>query len=130
MMLASPMILPLIVVAYVYTLPESPRWLLLRARKDHAKRYEEAFLALCKLRHTKIQAARDLFHINHLIKEEEKIMKFDKPFKELFTMPRNRRAFTASVICMFFQQVRIITQSLLLLRKTSNEVVDSSLTML
>jgi hypothetical protein len=68
LMLASPMILPLVVVAYVYTLPESPRWLLLKARKGNKAKYEEAFLSLCKLRHTKLQAGRDLFLINHLLK--------------------------------------------------------------
>ena len=43
------MILPLVVVAYVYTLPESPRWLLLKARKGNKAKYEEAFLSLCKV---------------------------------------------------------------------------------
>ncbi|KAF2759188.1 hypothetical protein EJ05DRAFT_499609 [Pseudovirgaria hyperparasitica] len=94
-----------VVVMYIYVLPESPRWLLLKAREGKDKRrYEEAFLALQRLRHTKLQAARDLFLINHLLGEEEKIMKYDKPFLELFTNGRNRRALTASVICMFMQQ--------------------------
>lgn len=104
LMLASPMILPLVVVAYVYTLPESPRWLLLKARKGNKAKYEEAFLSLCKLRHTKLQAARDLFLINHLLKGEEEIMQQQRPFTELFTLGRNRRALTASVITMFLQQ--------------------------
>jgi len=43
------MVLPLVVVAYVYTLPESPRWLLLKARKGNKAKYEEAFLSLCKV---------------------------------------------------------------------------------
>ncbi|KAH7112931.1 hypothetical protein B0J11DRAFT_183760 [Dendryphion nanum] len=104
LMLASPMILPLVVVAYVYTLPESPRWLLMKARKGNKKKYEEAFMALCKLRHTKLQAGRDLFLINHLLQGEEAIMKQQRPFLELFTLGRNRRALTASVITMFLQQ--------------------------
>lgn len=104
LMLASPMVLPLVVVAYVYTLPESPRWLLMRARKGNKKKYEEAFMALCKLRYTKLQAARDLFLINYLLEGEEEIMHQTRPFRELFTIPRNRRALTASVICMFLQQ--------------------------
>lgn len=98
------MILPLFVVAYVYTLPESPRWLLMRARAGNASKYEEAFMSLCKLRHTKIQAGRDLFLINHLLEGEEDIMHQQKPFSELFTQGRNRRALTASVILMFLQQ--------------------------
>lgn len=105
LMLASPMVLPLFVVAYVFTLPESPRWLLKKARKDKSqKKYEEAFEALCKLRHTKLQAARDLFLIDHLLAGEEQIMEQQRPFFELFTEGRNRRALTASVITMFLQQ--------------------------
>ncbi|KAF2202978.1 hypothetical protein GQ43DRAFT_390975 [Delitschia confertaspora ATCC 74209] len=102
--LASPMVLPLIVVAYVYTLPESPRWLLMKARKGNKKKYEEALLSLISLRHTKLQAARDLFMINHLLQGEEEVLTQTKPFSELFTVGRNRRALTASVICMFLQQ--------------------------
>lgn len=98
------MILPLFVVAYIYTLPESPRWLLMKARKGNKKKYEQAFMTLCKLRHTKLQAARDLFLIDHLLQGEEEIMKQQKPFTELFTHGRNRRALTASVITMFLQQ--------------------------
>ncbi|KAK3215883.1 hypothetical protein GRF29_8g1427028 [Pseudopithomyces chartarum] len=104
LMLASPTILPLFVVAYVYTLPESPRWLLMKARQGNKKKYEEAFMSLCKLRHTKLQAGRDLFLIDHLLEGEEAIMQQQKPFSELFTLGRNRRALTASVITMFLQQ--------------------------
>ncbi|KAF2108423.1 hypothetical protein BDV96DRAFT_587778 [Lophiotrema nucula] len=104
LMLASPMVLPLAVAAYIYTLPESPRWLLMRAREGNRKKYEEAFLALCKLRHTKLQAGRDLFLMNYLIAGEEINMTQERPFRELFTLPRNRRALTASVILMFLQQ--------------------------
>ncbi|KAF9732672.1 hypothetical protein PMIN06_002873 [Paraphaeosphaeria minitans] len=104
LMLASPMILPLFVVAYVYTLPESPRWLLMRARQGNRKKYEEAFNSLCKLRYTKLQAARDLFLIDHLLEAEDRIMQQEKPFSELFTRGRNRRALTASIITMFLQQ--------------------------
>jgi hypothetical protein len=104
LMLASPMILPLFVVAYIYTLPESPRWLVMKAREGKARKYEEAFMALCKLRHTKVQAGRDLFLIDHLLEGEEEIMQQQKPFSELFTLGRNRRALTASVITMFLQQ--------------------------
>lgn len=100
----SSMILPLVVVAYIYTLPESPRWLLRRAHLGDTSKYEKAFLALCELRHTKLQAARDLFLISYQLYGEQRIRKQQKPFLELFTIPRNRHAFTASVIVMFFQQ--------------------------
>ncbi|KAI4185302.1 MAG: hypothetical protein L6R41_004216 [Letrouitia leprolyta] len=73
LMLASPMVLPLVAVAYVYTLPESPRWLLSKARQGKTEKYETAFSSLCRLRHTRLQAARDLFLIHHLLDNEEKI---------------------------------------------------------
>ncbi|KAL1296699.1 hypothetical protein AAFC00_000174 [Neodothiora populina] len=104
LMLASPGLLPIVVVLYIYTQPESPRWLLRQAHLGSRQYYEKAFLALCRLRHTKLQAARDLFLINYQIKEEERIRSVQKPFWELFTTPRNRRAMIASVTCMFFQQ--------------------------
>lgn len=97
-------LLPIIVVLYIYTQPESPRWLLRQAHLGKTCNYESAFLALCRLRHTKLQAARDLFLINYQLKEENRIRKTQKPFLELFTTARNRRAFIASVTCMFFQQ--------------------------
>lgn len=100
----SQMVLPLVVVFYAFCLPESPRWLLMRARAGNNKKYEEAFNALVKLRHTKLQAGRDLFLINHLLQNEEEIMKQQNPFSELLTVGRNRRALTASVITMFLQQ--------------------------
>ncbi|KAF2500921.1 hypothetical protein BU16DRAFT_185712 [Lophium mytilinum] len=110
MMLSSPMILPLLVAQYIYTVPESPRWLIQKAHNGNKKKYEEAFLALCKLRHTKLQAARDLFAIHHLLLRQAEITnksragKRRSPFRELFTIGRNRRALTASVITMFLQQ--------------------------
>lgn len=89
------MILPLVAVAYVYTLPESPRcvgasalfdvnckswntdhtvrWLLSNARQGKTQNFEGAFSALCKLRHTRLQAARDLFLMDHLLDNEEHI---------------------------------------------------------
>ena len=98
------MLLPIIVVLYIYTQPESPRWLLRKAHLGRRDYYESAFVALCRLRHTKLQAARDLFLINYQLKEEDRIRQFQKPFLELFTTPRNKRALLASVTCMFFQQ--------------------------
>ncbi|KAI4282916.1 MAG: hypothetical protein L6R38_002581 [Xanthoria sp. 2 TBL-2021] len=104
LMLASPMILPLVAVAYVYTLPESPRWLLSNARQGKTQNFEGAFSALCKLRHTRLQAARDLFLMDHLLDNEEHIKQNHNIFFELWSVPRNRRALVASLILMFFQQ--------------------------
>lgn len=97
------------VVAYVYTLPESPRVLVQKARKaDKIKApdlYEKAFLALRSLRNSKVQAARDLFLMDHLLAEEDMIMHEQRRFWELFELGRCRRALTASVITMFLQQM-------------------------
>jgi hypothetical protein len=102
------MVLPLLVVLYIYALPESPRILLAKAQKSGTNAqefYEEAFLALKSLRNSKVQAARDLILIDYLLEEETKIMDKQSRFFELFTVDRCRRALTASVICMFLQQM-------------------------
>ena len=110
LMLASPMVLPLIAAAYVFTLPESPRWLLLKARqgkkfKYQTAKYQKAFQSLCSLRNSKLQAARDLFLIHHLLDGEDDIKQGHNRFFELWSVPRNRRALTASLIVMFLQQI-------------------------
>ena len=105
LMLASPMVLPLIAAAYVFTLPESPRWLLLKARQGKTAYYEKAFRSLCKLRHTRLQAARDLFLMHHLLDGEEKIKQGRNRFVELWSVDRNRRALLASLTVMFLQQI-------------------------
>lgn len=105
LMLASPMLLPLIAAAYVFTLPESPRWLLLKARQGKTAYYEKAFRSLCKLRHSRLQAARDLFLMHHLLDGEEKIKQNRNRFVELWTVDRNRRALVASLTVMFLQQI-------------------------
>jgi hypothetical protein len=103
------MVLPLIVAAYVYTLPESPRWLLNRAHKHKGeeRRYEEAFDSLVRLRPTRLQAARDLFLIHHELLELDKVAtdRPQRPLTTLFTDGRSARALLASITCMFFQQV-------------------------
>ncbi|GAA5833127.1 hypothetical protein JCM3766R1_001406 [Sporobolomyces carnicolor] len=86
------------VMAQVYFCPESPRWLIGRGR------YVDAFESLCRLRHTKLQAARDLFMINALLEEEANIKTGRAAILELFSVPRNRRAALASGIVMFMQQ--------------------------
>ena len=105
LMLASPMVLPLIAAAYVFTLPESPRWLLLKARQGKTAYYAKAFDSLCDLRHSNLQAARDLFLIHHLLDGEEAIKKGRNRFFELWSVDRNRRALIASLTVMFLQQI-------------------------
>lgn len=92
----------------VYFCPESPRWCMKK------KRYDQAWKSLLKLRHTPMQAARDLFYINCLLEQEDELVKeaglkvtssvFTR-FVELFTIPRVRRATWASGIVMIAQQM-------------------------
>lgn len=86
----------------IYFCPESPRWLIKKAR------YESAFRSLLKLRHNPVQAARDLYYIHTLFVEESKIIRgetYVKRFLELFTIPRVRRATVASGTVMLAQQM-------------------------
>jgi hypothetical protein len=56
---------------------------------------------MCRLRHIKIQAARDVFYMAELLKVEENVSKGRNMLTELFKVPRNRRAMLASEIVMF-----------------------------
>ncbi|OAP59290.1 hypothetical protein AYL99_06588 [Fonsecaea erecta] len=90
----------LVVMAVVYTNPESPRWLMLKGR------YREAFKSLQALRGSDIQAARDLYYIHVLLEEESKYQAHQKnvPIIQLFTIRRNRNAVIGSSLVMFAQQ--------------------------
>ncbi|GAA5939644.1 hypothetical protein JCM3775_002076 [Rhodotorula graminis] len=98
LMLGSAALPAFFVMAQVYFCPESPRWLISR------NRHREAFESLCRLRHTKLQAARDLFMINALLEEEASLVTGKSAIVELFSVPRNRRATVASGTVMFMQQ--------------------------
>lgn len=92
--------LPLAVL--IYFCPESPRWLMKK------NRYPQALRSLIRLRHNKIQACRDLYYIHVQLVEESKIVRGEtylKRFKELFTIPRVRRATVASTTVMLSQQL-------------------------
>ncbi|KAG6325923.1 hypothetical protein ID866_13166, partial [Astraeus odoratus] len=97
-MLGSAGIPGLIVCLQVLWAPESPRWLIGKGR------YEEAFNELCRLRFSRVQAARDLYYIHVLLEAENEMKKGRKRFLEMFTIPRNRNAILASLIVMFGQQ--------------------------
>ena len=119
-----------ILMLLMLSLPESPRWYLLKGHreKDLAKshlHYEHAFRSLWRMRHTKLQAARDLFLLDRLltIEEEQGLvpkgdvrvrstskaakMSFESlgKYKALWTHNRCRRAMVAVLIVMIFQQL-------------------------
>lgn len=73
--------------------------------KQGSDHYPQAYKALCQLRNSKLQAARDLFYI-HCLLEAEKRTKGNHRNRilELFMVHRNRRALQASLILMFMQQ--------------------------
>jgi hypothetical protein len=86
---------------FVWTVPESPRWLI---RKN---RLPQAFRAFCRIRNSEMQAARDLFYAYNQIKEEPKAfagLTLGRRVVELFTVPRLRRASVASAVCVISQQ--------------------------
>ncbi|OJJ06615.1 hypothetical protein ASPVEDRAFT_140116 [Aspergillus versicolor CBS 583.65] len=89
---------PMLVCAQVYFCPESPRWYMIR------NRYQAAYDALCKFRPSKLQAARDLYYIHTALIAEEKMREGKQLWREMFTVPRNRRAAQSSFFVMFMQQ--------------------------
>ncbi|KAG6329721.1 hypothetical protein ID866_9368 [Astraeus odoratus] len=98
LMLASAGIPGLIVCLQVLWAPESPRWLIGKGR------YDDAFNELCRLRFSRVQAARDLYYIHVLLEAENEMKKGRNRVLEMFTIPRNRNAALASWIVMFGQQ--------------------------
>ena len=66
-------------------------------------RYPQAMCSLLRLRHNKVQAARDLYYIHVNLLEEAKIIRgetYVKRFMELFTIPRVRRATVGATTVM------------------------------
>lgn len=89
----------MVVCAQVYFCPESPRWYMVKDR------YQSAYQALRTLRPSSLQAARDLYYIHSALQVEEKLREGKQLWREMFTVPRNRRAAQSSFFVMFMQQV-------------------------
>ncbi|KAF8591747.1 hypothetical protein K439DRAFT_1650648 [Ramaria rubella] len=99
LMLGSAGLPAVVLMTQVYYCPESPRWLIEKGK------YRQALKSLTRLRKSPLQAARDLFYIDALLKAEVGLKDTGQNrFRELFTVPRNRRAAVASFIVMFMQQ--------------------------
>ncbi|PVI07261.1 H(+)-myo-inositol cotransporter [Periconia macrospinosa] len=98
LMMGSAMVPAIIVCCFVFMCPESPRWYMSKGR--HAQAYQ----AMTSLRFNKLQAARDVFYMAELLRAEENMKIGQSMIKELWTVPRNRRAMLASQIVMFMQQ--------------------------
>ena len=100
LMMGSAMLPALIVIAFVFMCPESPRWYMSKNR--HYKAYQ----SMVRLRYEKVQAARDVYYMHTLLEAEREIeVNQGNPLLELVKVPRNRRAMIASEIVMFMQQV-------------------------
>ncbi|KFY10007.1 hypothetical protein V491_07843 [Pseudogymnoascus sp. VKM F-3775] len=98
LMMASAMVPAVVVCCFVFMCPESPRWYISQGR------HHQAWTAIQQLRFNKVQAARDLFYIQYLVRAEFETVKMGNKAKELITVPRNRRALQASELVMFMQQ--------------------------
>lgn len=122
LMMASAMLPAVIVVCFVFLVPESPRWVSWNICYPNTKltsiqymsknRHYKAYESMTRLRYNKVQAARDVFYMHTLLEAEEEIKDNRKTIVlELITVPRNRRALMASEIVMFMQQVSEIFYS-------------------
>ena len=71
-------------------------------------KYPKAFRSLLRLRHSELQAARDMYLVHVQLELERSIVRADSFFRrfgELFTIPRVRRATLASGTVMLAQQM-------------------------
>nr|CBS32716.1 hexose transporter [Colletotrichum graminicola] len=85
-----------------YDLTLSPRWLMKKGR------YHDAWKSMIQLRHNPIQCSRDMYAIHAQLQLENQVLgksSYVSRFKELFTIPRVRRANLAAFTVMIAQQM-------------------------
>ncbi|KAK4223956.1 hypothetical protein QBC38DRAFT_502679 [Podospora fimiseda] len=102
LMLGAPFLPAVPLILLIYLCPESPRWYMKK------NRYTEAWNSLVRLRHHKLQVARDIFYIHSQLELEFQLLKdssYAQRFGELFTIPRVRRATLAAFTVMIAQQM-------------------------
>ncbi|KAL2885075.1 putative metabolite transport protein YwtG [Ceratocystis lukuohia] len=102
LMLGAPALPAIPLLALIYLCPESPRWLMKKGR------YVDAWKSIVQLRNDPIQAARDMYSIHAQLSIERQIIDnstYFKRVKELFTIPRVRRANLSAVTVMLAQQL-------------------------
>ena len=102
LMLGAPFLPAVPLLILIYMCPESPRWYMKKGR------YVEAWDAMLRLRHDKIQVARDIYYISSQLEIEHQLVgqtNYAKRFQQLFTIPRVRRATLAAFTVMLAQQM-------------------------
>ncbi|KAK8121404.1 hypothetical protein PG999_005524 [Apiospora kogelbergensis] len=101
--LVAPALPAIPLTVLIWQCPESPAWLMKNLR------YKEAFESLCRLRNSKLQAAREVYIAYHSIEtfkdQPKEKMSFGRQFIDLYSVPRIRRATLASFSVMISQQL-------------------------
>ncbi|RVX75303.1 hypothetical protein B0A52_00656 [Exophiala mesophila] len=101
---AAPFLPTVPLLCMIYTCPESPAWHI-----KHGKRYDRAFQCLRTLRTTDLVAAKEIYSSSQQdqikVKSQGQELSFWARLYDLVTVPRIRRAATASYVVMLSQQL-------------------------
>lgn len=88
----------------IFSLPESPAWFIKKS-----SRYDKAFISLCRLRNTELQAAKELYGTYSQRQAQDPHLTTKASYlaqlQDLFVVPRIRRATVAAYSVMFCQQL-------------------------